>query len=228
MADDSFIYSDIYGWSAGDCPEEAGPFRNSGFAVIRALNSLDEHAKKLAKEKYLSAEGAEKMLAPHQAKVVDEVAQQLRVVSVAAAQLKAAEDSVFSPAALEPGDSVGASNDMRLQAWYDGLDANTRDEFEAQAREGKHPDIVKSLARSPVPGRARAFGLTSYRAEMARKNPVMVRALEERRRGLAWAEGVLRRAPRVAVSDPSSTKAPETAIEKMTRARLYMKPASTA
>jgi hypothetical protein len=221
-------YHGNYQWAAGTCPESDGAFKNAGMAVVRALDDLHSNAERLAKEKFVSAEGAAQMLAPYQERVVAEAARQRRLVSIAAAELKTAEDELFSPPALEPGDAAGASDDMQRRIWYDSLNANQRDEFEAQAKAGKHPEIVLALARSPVPGRGRAFGLTSYRAEIETKKAARVRALETRRRALAWAEGVLSVAPRVAQSAPSSERPVESPIERMTRARASMKPATTA
>jgi hypothetical protein len=222
MADDSFIYFDIYRWSPGDCPEEVGPVRNAGMAVIRALNALDDQARKLDAEKYVSADGATKMLAPFREKVVEEVAQQQKMLPMWTGQLNAAEVHLFSPPHLDPTDAVGRSEDERRQAWYEKeLSDATRAEFEAQAREGKHPDVVQSLARSPVPGRALTFGASVYRAQFSTKNPGLVSALETRRRNLAWLEGVLNVVPRVVRSDPWSDKPVESPLEKMNRSRGY-------
>jgi hypothetical protein len=215
------VYHGSYEWFPGDCPEQDGAFKNAGMAVVHALHELHSNAERLAREKFASAEGAARMLAPFQEKVVAEAARQRRLVSAAAAELNAAEGELFSPGEPDPYDE-------RRQKWYDGLDATVRDEFEAQARDGKHPDIVLALARSPVPGRALAFGKACYRAEVETKKAARVRALETRRRALAWAEGVLNVAPRVAQSDPSSQTPVESPIERMTRARLSMKPATTA
>lgn len=221
-------YHGNYQWFPGDCPESDGAFKSAGMAVVHALHDLHGNAERLAREKFASAEGAVKMLAPFQEKVVAEAARQRRLVSIAAAELKTAEDDLFSPPALEPGDAAGASDDMQRRIWYDSLSVNQRDEFEAQARAGKHPDIVRALARSPVPGRGRAFGVAAYRAEIETKKAARVRALETRRRALAWAEGVLSVAPRVAQSAPSSQTPVESPVERMTRARASMKPATTA
>jgi hypothetical protein len=221
-------YHDVFNWHPGDCPEADGPIRYAGWAVVRALHGLHGHAAELAAEKHLSAEGAAEMLAPMQEKVIAEAARQRRVAAAAAAELNAAEDRLFSPPQLDSTDAAGASNDVERRAWFEGLNANQRDEFEAQVREGEHPGYAESLARSPNPGRARAFGLACYRAEVETKKGDRVRALEARRRSLAWLEGVLNVAPRCAQSNPWSQKPVESPIEKLTRARLSMKPHTTA
>ena len=226
MAD--FDYHDVFLWHPGNPPEEGGVFKDAGTAVIDALYDLHSNAERFAKQRHLSAEGAAALLAPYRAKVVAEVAKQQRVVAAEAAELNAAEHRLFAAPAIESSDAAGSSRDVERRAWYDALDANTRDEFEAQAREGKHPDIVRALARSPVPGRGRAFGVAAYRAEVERTKPAPVRYLERHRRGWAWAEGTLNVALRVAASDLTSDKRAETPQEKMNRARRSMKPHHTA
>jgi hypothetical protein len=221
-------YHDVFNWHPGDPPESDGPVRSAGLAVVRALHDLHDQAAKMAAEKYLTAEAAAAMLAPLQEKVVAEAARQRRVVAAAAVELNAAEDRLFSPPALDPTDAVGRSEDEQRQAWYDALNANQRVEFEAEVAEGKHPELVRSLARSPVPGRARAFGIAAWRAQVEREKPGPVHYLERRRRGVAWAEGVLRVAPRAAQSNPWSQTPIESPIERMTRVRSSMKPATTA
>jgi hypothetical protein len=221
-------YHDVFNWHPGDPPESDGPVRSAGLAVVRALHDLHDHAAKMAADGYLTAEGAAEILAPLQEKVVAEAARQRRVVAAAAVELNAAEDRLFAPPPLEPGDAAGASDDTARRAWYESLDANQRAEFEAEVAEGKHPELVRALARSPVPGRARAFGIAAWHAQVEREKPGPVHYLERRRRGVAWAEGVLRVAPRAAQSNPWSQTPIESPIERMTRARSSMKPATTA
>jgi hypothetical protein len=221
-------YHDIFNWHPGDCPEADGPIKYAGWAVVRALHGLHGYTAELAANKFVTAEGAAGMLAPMQEKVIAEAARQRRVAAAAAAELKASEDRLFLPPALDPGDVAGTSRDERRQVWFEGLNSNQRDEFEAQVRAGEHPGYAESLARSPNPGRARAFGLDCYRTEVETKKGDRVRALEARRRSLAWLDGVLNVAPRVAQSNPWSDKPVESPIERMTRARRSMKPTITA
>ena len=223
-----FTYSDAYRWTAGDCPEYAGAFKNAGQAVIDVLTDLHNHTAQFAESKFLSAEGAAKMLAPHQERVVAEAARQKRVVAAAAAELDAAEHRLFLPPALEPGDAVGASNDTQIRWWFDTLSSNELSTVTAEVQKGEHRDLVLALARSPVPGKAKAFGQTYWRGIVEKESGHKVREFDARRRAKAWAEGVLNVAPRVALNKPWSDKPVEGPLERLTRARSFMKPTSTA
>jgi hypothetical protein len=223
-----FVYADAYRWTAGDCPEYAGAFKDAGMAVVQALNDLHNHTAKFAESKFLSAEGAAKLLAPHQERVVAEATRQRRAVSTAAAELDAAEHRLFLPPALEPGDAVGASNDVQIRWWFDNLSPNELSTVAAEVQKGEHRDLVLALARSPVPGKAKAFGQTYWRGIVEKESGHKVREIETRRRVKAWAEGVLNVAPRVALSKPWSDKPVEGPLERLTRARSFMKPTSTA
>ena len=223
-----FTYSDAYRWTAGDCPEYTGAVKDAGMAVVQALNDLHGHTAKFAESKFLSAEGAARLLAPHQEKVVAEAARQKRAVAAAAAELDAAEQRLFSPPALEPGDDVGGRSDERIYNWFNNLSPNELSTVTAEVQKGEHGDLVLALARSPVPGKAKAFGQTYWRGIVEKESGHKVREFETRRRAKAWAEGVLNVAPRVALSKPWSDKPVEGPLARLTRARSFMKPTSTA
>ena len=212
-------YHDVYEFHVGDCPNPRldSSVRNNVLHASNSLRELHLQAPQVASDPFLTPEVKTEKLALAQAKVAADIARDRSWLPKAVRDLAADEEALFSPPALEPGDAVGISRDERRQAWFEGLNSNQREEFEAQVREGKHPGYAESLARSPNPGRAQAFGQSCYRSEVETKNAARVRALETRRREVEWAQASLDAMTRIVASDPWSTKHAESVMDRLTR-----------
>jgi hypothetical protein len=206
-------YHDVYEFNVDDCPNPRrdSSVRNSVLGANNSLRALHLQAQRVGSDPFLTPDGKTEKLALEQAKAAAHIARERSWLPKAVRDLAADEEALFSPG--EQGDS----KDEERRAWYDALDVNTREGFEAQAREGKHPDLVKALARSPVPGRAGAFGRECWRADVEKKNAAGVRALKTRRREVEWAQASLDAMARVVASDPWSTKRAESAVDRLTR-----------
>jgi hypothetical protein len=206
-------YHDVYAFNVGDCPNPRldSSVRNSVLGANNSLCALHLQAQQTDADQFLNEAGKTEKLASARVEVADKIARERSWLPKAVRDLEADEGELFSPG--EPHDS----NDMERRAWYDALDANTRDAFETEALAGQHVEIIKALARSPVPGRALTLGRACWRAEVERTKPARVRYLETRRLAVAWAEATLTAMARVVTSDPWALTSAETAHDRLTR-----------
>jgi len=213
-------YHGAYQFESGPCPETQldSSIRNSVLSANNSLRALHLQAQQLAADPFLTPEGKTEKLATVRAKLREDIAREQSWLPKAMRDLEADEAILFRPPPLDQTDAVGRSEDKQRQAWYEKeLSDAARAAFEAEAREGKHPDIIRSLARSPVPGRAQTFGRSTWRAQVEREKPARVRYLETRRRAVAWAEATLNAMARVVTNDPWALTSAETAIDRLTR-----------
>jgi hypothetical protein len=210
-------YHGVYEFHVGDSPNPRldSSVRNSVLGANRSLRALHLQAQQIDADPFLNEAGKAEKLASARAEVADKIARERGWLPKAVRDLEADEAILFRP----PDDA----KDEERRAWYDGLDANTRDAFEAQAREGKFPDHVRALACSPNPGRAQTFGLSQWRAQVEREKPARVRYLETRRRAVAWAEATLNEMARVVTNDPWALTSAVKAVDRLTRGRAGRK-----
>jgi hypothetical protein len=184
-----------------DAPDPASHLRNLVLALVRDPNgllALNAEGERLQADRRFSTEGRAAELVPLRTKFLDRVGRVQTTASIEAQKAVTAQTRLFQAPQLEPGDIVGRLDDADIRTWFE---STSMEQFNIQVQQLSQTEqerIVVALARSPVPGRGRDYGLTIWSHKIEQDNPQEVARVRLAVEDAKWAGDMLKRMADVA------------------------------